>query len=243
MRTVVIAQARMGSSRLPGKVLKPLAGMPVVEHVLRRAKAAKLVDRVCLATTHNAVDDPLAEFVAGKGFRVWRGDERDVLGRYAMAARGENADIVVRITCDCPLVDPAVIDDVVRLRQEHDADYASNGLVMDWPDGLDCEVFKATQLFEAEAATTDPYDREHVTPWIRRVGAKSKVHLPGPGMPIADQRWTLDTPEDYALLTELFSLLPDPSAIVGWRDILGLIERNPQLSGINHHLRRQELPR
>lgn len=233
----------MASSRLPGKVLKPLAGMPVVEHVLRRAAAVALADDVCLATSDRSIDDPLVEFVTKRGFRVWRGDEQDVLGRYALAARGEGADIVVRITCDCPLLDPEVVDDVIRLRDQNNADYASNGLILDWPDGLDCEVFTADQLFEADRLARDLYEREHVTPWIRNVGARSKVHLPGPGAPVADQRWTLDTEEDYAFFKRLFALLPEPAVMLNWREIMAFIDENPWLMAINHHLRRQELPR
>ncbi len=233
----------MGSSRLPGKVLKLLAGRPVIEHVLRRAMASKRADAICLATTREAIDDPLEEVARALGVSVFRGSETDVLGRFAGAARMMKADIVVRVTCDCPLLDPSVVDAVIDLRESTEADYASNGLVMDWPDGLDCEAFTAAVLFAADKAARDPYEREHVTPWIRTTGAQQKAHLPGPGKPQADQRWTLDSPEDYAFLAALFELLPALPALPGWQEIISVIESHGELGALNDHLRRTALPR
>jgi spore coat polysaccharide biosynthesis protein SpsF (cytidylyltransferase family) len=242
-KTVLIAQARMGSSRVPGKVLKPLAGMPVVEHVLRRAAAAREVDQVCLATTDEPQDDPLTEAVTALGFAVFRGSHKDVLSRYAGAARMTQADIVIRVTCDCPLLDPQVVDNVVALRRNAHADYASNGLILDWPDGLDCEIFTSEVLFAAEKNAQSDYEKEHVTPWIRTTGAKMKAHLSGPGMPRADQRWTLDTPEDLIFLDELFKLISPPPAMPGWQEIMNIVETHPRLEELNAHLRRKELPK
>jgi spore coat polysaccharide biosynthesis protein SpsF len=243
VKTVVIAQARIGSSRLPGKILKPLAGRPVLAHVLARAGMAKRVDSVCVATTVKAEDDPVAEIAQGLGVAVFRGSETDVLGRYVGAAEMTAADIVVRITCDCPLIDPAVIDQTVGLRAGRNADYACNGLELDWPHGLDCEVFTRAMLDAAASATDDAYDREHVTPWIRTRGARLKSHLPGPGRPAADQRWVVDYPEDYEFLSRLFALSPGGQAPLAWQDICGVVQANPSLSSINQHLRRTSLPK
>jgi spore coat polysaccharide biosynthesis protein SpsF len=236
--TVVIAQARAGSSRLPGKVLKSLAGRPVLAHVLARAGIAKRVDAVCVATTVKAEDDLVAEVAQGLGVAVFRGSETDVLGRYVGAAELTAADIVVRITCDCPLIDPAVIDQAVGLRAERDADYVCNGLEFDWPHGLDCEVFTRAMLDAAASATDDAYDREHVTPWIRTRGARLKLHLPGPGRPAADQRWVLDYPEDYEFLSRLFALFPSGQAPLAWQDVWTAAQRHPEIASINALRRR-----
>lgn len=239
----MIAQARTGSSRLPGKVLKPLAGRPVLAHVLTRAGKAAKVDAVCVATTVEIEDDPVVEIAKGLGVPFFRGSEADVLGRYAGAADMMKADIVVRVTCDCPLIDPAVIDGILQLRAERDADYACNGLELDWPHGLDCEVFTRAMLDAAAKSTDDAYDREHVTPWIRTRGGQLKLHLPGPGRPAADQRWVLDYPEDYHFLRELFALFPGSEAPLAWQDVWNVVQVHPSLSSINQHLRRNALPK
>lgn len=243
MTTAVIVQARTGSSRLPGKVLKPLGGRPVIEHVLSRAQLAKQVDKVCLATTEMVSDDPVAAVAKDLGYAVFRGSVDDVLSRYAATAAMAGAKLIVRITGDCPLIDPAVIDRLIELRADKNADYASNGLTgIDWPHGLDCEIFTREMLDAAVASTENTYDREHVTPWIRTRGAKSKVHLPGPGAPASEERWVLDYPEDYSFLTKLFALFPEEPPL-SWESILEISAKHPELAVINAHLRRTALPK
>jgi spore coat polysaccharide biosynthesis protein SpsF (cytidylyltransferase family) len=243
MKTAVIAQARTGSSRLPGKVLKPLCSRPIIEHVLLRAHAAKNIDAICVATTIEKSDDAIAEIAERLGIPVFRGSEVDVLSRYVSAAEMINADVVIRITCDCPLIDPAVIDSVVTLREQKNADYASNGGALDWPHGLDCEVFTRAMLDSAANSARDPYDREHVTPWIRNHGAQTTCYLPGPGKPVSDQRWVVDYPEDYEFLCRLFAFFPEKRPPLTWQEIWAVAQQHPELSAINAHLRRQALPR
>jgi len=222
----------MGSSRLPGKVLAELAGRPIVEHVLMRAKAGAGADAVCLATTDLGEDDALAELGRRLGSVVVRGSASDVLGRYALAAQATAADIVMRITCDCPLIDPDVCGAVLALQRRTGCDYAANVIRRDWPHGLDCEAFTMAMLSTSAARATEAYDREHVTPWIRRQAANA-AHLDGPGAPASDQRWVVDYPEDLAFIRSVMERLPPPPAMPGWRDVLSLIQRNPALCAIN----------
>lgn len=237
MKTVIIAQARTGSKRLPGKVLKPLGNKPTIEHVLKRASAAKLADQVWLATTTERSDDAVQEAAHSLGFPVFRGSEDDVLARYAGAAVAASADIIVRITCDCPLIDPEVIDAMISLRVEQSAEYAWNDPDHDWPVGLDCEVFTRDVLERAAASATSKAEREHVTPWMRDGGAKSTVHLAGPGKPVSAQRWVLDYPEDYEFLSRVFDLFPGKQPPLPWREVWAAIERRPEISALNAHLR------
>ena len=141
MTTVAVIQARCGSTRFPRKVLAPLQGRPMLAHIIERVSRATLVDRVVVATTDGANDDEVATLAAESGAGVTRGSEQDVLGRYVLAAREHGADVIVRITADCPLTDPAIVDTVIRARGEHDADYASNVEPPTFPEGFDCEVF------------------------------------------------------------------------------------------------------
>lgn len=231
--TAVIVQARMGSSRLPGKVLKPLAGDPVVCHVLRRARAISGADVVVLATTTDPGDDLLAELALRQGVEVFRGSEQDVLDRYLGAAGQVGANTVMRITCDCPVIDPKICDEVLRLRASRQADFACNTLPPRWPHGLDCEAFTFELLKHAAAKAREPEEREHVTIWMRRQPGLARVNLPGSGGMIAQHRWTLDYPEDLAFFEALFEYLPSPPAMPGWREILAIVQQHPEIAVIN----------
>jgi spore coat polysaccharide biosynthesis protein SpsF (cytidylyltransferase family) len=231
----------MSSSRLPGKVLKHLAGRPVIDHVVERARGARLADVICLATSTDSSDDPIAAVAKNLNCVLFRGDLDDVLGRYTQAARSVVADIIVRVTADCPLLDPAVCDAVIAFRAARGADYASNGLQqLDWPHGLDCEVFTRDMLETANRATQDRYDREHVTPFILNHLAKLKLHLPGPGGAATGQRWVIDYPEDYDMLQRLFALMPRDRR-PSWREVMAICEAHPEIGAINRHLHRVEL--
>lgn len=244
MSTAIIVQARTGSTRLPGKVLKPLGGRPVLEHVLSRLKNAKSADTICVATTTAGGDDAVVDVAGRMGVAVYRGSETDVLARYHGAATMVDADVIIRVTSDCPLIDYSVVEQLIALRKEAAADYASNGLLhIDWPHGLDCEVFTRQILERAVTATNDPYDREHVTPWIRTRGAATLRHLAGPGLPVSEQRWVLDYPEDYAFLTRLFSVFTGGEAPLRWQQVWDVVQEHPDVSSINSHLRRATLPR
>lgn len=233
-RTVAIIQARMTSTRLPGKVMADLGGQPMIAAMLRRVYRSRRLDAVMLATSTNAADDPVATAAAAADAGVFRGDEHDVLGRYALAADVSNADTIVRITGDCPLIDPAVIDGVVDLFAASDCDYASNVMQRTFPDGLDTEVFTRSVLRRADAEATDRLHREHVTPYIRG-------NVPGhPGgdfrhvhyrfaADFSHVRWTVDRPDDLDRVRRLWALLPENFS---WLEALAAATRDPRLLGL-----------
>ena len=238
MITACIVQARVSSTRLPAKVLKDLAGEPILGHVLRRCAAIPGVDRVICATVEGVESAPIAEIASDCGALVFRGSESDVLQRYAGAARAAAADIVMRVTSDCPLIDPGLCGLVLRRRAEATADYAANNLTHGFPHGLDCEAFTRAALDAAAAAATAAGEREHVTPWIRSHPTYRKASVEGPGGALAKWRWTLDYPEDLDFFRALFRYLPQPPAMPSWQDIAAVIEQHPELMEINA-MRRQ----
>ena len=233
MTTVCIVQARVTSTRLPGKVLKDLAGEPILGHVLRRCAAIPGVDRVVCATVTGSESAPIAEIADRFGAIVFHGSEGDVLERYAGAARAADADIVMRVTSDCPLLDPELCGVVLRRRAEANADYVANNLTHSFPHGLDCEAFTRQALVAAAASAATPLEREHVTPWIRNHPGYRKVSVEGPGGALAGWRWTLDYPEDLDFLRALYRYLPSPPAMLPWRGIAAVVEQHPGLLEIN----------
>lgn len=228
----------MGSRRLPGKVLRDLAGRPALAWVVRAARASIGVDDTWVATSVAAADDVIAAWCKANSVPVFRGSEGDVLGRYAGAIGTSGADIVVRLTADCPFLDPAIVGQTVRLRAACGVDYACNVDPPSWPDGLDCEVITTAALLAAAAEATCTSDREHVTPFVRNNRARflaSNLLAPLPGL--AEERWTLDNPEDYALLSRIAAHLAadrPPSFL----EILAVLDREPHLRDINRHLLR-----
>ena len=233
MRTAVIVQARMGSTRLPGKVMEKLAGETVLSHVLRRCQAIETADMVCCATVDGEDGGAIAAEAARCGVEVFRGSEQDVLDRYYRAARHLSADVIMRVTGDCPLIDPAICASVLRLRAEGDADYACNNMPPSWPHGLDCEAFTFAWLERAAREASKPSEREHVTPFIRNHPEARKVNLPAPDGDLSAHRWTLDTEADLRFLRALFERLPGGPE--GWRyEVpLAIVEAEPALSEMN----------
>jgi spore coat polysaccharide biosynthesis protein SpsF (cytidylyltransferase family) len=205
--------------------------------VLRRCAAIRGVDAVCCATTESGEDDAVAREAESVGAHVFRGSAADVLARYNGAAHMLGCDTVLRVTADCPLIDPEVCAAVLALRRERSVDFACNNMPPSWPHGLDCEAFGAALLDEAAAKATDPYEREHVTPWMRTAPQVSKADLPGPGGAAAEQRWTLDYPEDKAMFDALFARLPDDGLTIGWRGIWDLIRTHPDIDALNRNRR------
>jgi spore coat polysaccharide biosynthesis protein SpsF len=244
-KTVVIVQARMTSTRLPGKVLLELAGKTVLSHVLRRCASIDGVDTVCCAVPDAAIHDAVAKEAESAGATVYRGAEDDVLDRYWQAARMLAADVVMRVTSDCPLVDPVVCAKVLRLLIDSKAEYACNNMPASWPHGLDCEAFTFASLKQAARVAVNPNQREHVTPWLRSNSAISKVSLKGPGGWAAEQRWTLDFPEDLDFFRALFACMPQQPALPSTKDVLELLQRRPDIAAINsrhHNISRPTVP-
>lgn len=223
----------MGSSRLPGKVLLDLGGRPVLSWICRAASAVTGVDAVVVATSVAGGDDPIVAWCKDNGIACHRGPEADVLERFRQAATAEKADIVIRLTADCPFLDPAVVAAVVWLRQATDADYASNVDPAGYPDGLDCEVFTSAALKTAAEEAKRPTDREHVTPFIRNSRRRFRsASLPGPGPGLTKERWTLDTPSDLAFLQAVAAKLPKDRA-PAWTEVMAVLAASPDLRRLN----------
>jgi spore coat polysaccharide biosynthesis protein SpsF len=239
-RTVAIIQARMGSTRLPGKVLLPLLGRPILSRVVERTARAGLVDEVVVATTVDARDDAIVDLAAREGWAVERGSPADVLDRYAQAARAHEADVIVRITSDCPLIDPTLIDRTIEAFVDGDADYASNSLEpRTFPRGLDVEVVARDALERAWREDDDLSLREHVTPYVYR--HPDRFRLVGVTCPddLSGHRWCVDVPEDYELVGRIYDALGRDD--FGWRDALAIVEAHPDWSELNSHVTQKRL--
>jgi len=202
MRTICVVQARCGSRRLPGKVLADLGGRPALDLLLTRIRSAP-VDEIVVATTTGPQDDGVASLAASLGTAVVRGPEDDVLARFAQVLAAHPADVVVRLTADCPLMDPAVVGSVLARHVEVGADYTSNTLIRSYPDGLDVEVVSAPVLLAAAAEATDPAEREHVTLFVYRRPERFRLAAVRSPLDLAHERWTLDTPADLEWLRSI----------------------------------------
>ncbi len=241
-KVVAIIQGRMGSSRLPGKILKEITGKPMLVWVVERARTAALVDEVVFATTTDPSDDPVAELCARRGITCSRGNLYDVLDRYYQAAKAAGADVVVRITADCPLIDPGLIDQTVQAFFETGADFAANRLPPPWkrtfPIGLDTEVCSFAALERAWKEAELPHEREHVMPFLYDTPGRFKLHVINHDPDYGDLRWTVDTPQDLDAVRRLFELLPDPLHAT-WLEVLEAWRTHPELEAINagvvHH--------
>lgn len=239
MRTVAIVQARMTSTRLPGKVLLEVLGRPMLSYQLDRVSRVAAIDRIVIATTTNATDDPIAHFAEDNGFGLHRGSESDVLGRFEGAARAHDADIVVRLTADCPLADPDVIDLVIqRFRGAAPAcDYATNAIPRSYPAGLDAECFSRAALETAAREATDAYDREHVTPFLYRNPDRFTLLSVVAGVNLAAERWTLDEPGDFELIRRVLEALYPANPKFRMADALALLDANPDWRALNRAVR------
>lgn len=239
MRVVGIIQARMSSRRLPNKVLLPLAGQPVLAHVVRRTRACPMIDDVWVATSTDPSDNAIEDWAEGFGVHCARGSLNDVLDRYVHTARLAKAGAVVRITADCPALDPQILTEVVQGFLS--GSYDLYGLSGEFPDGLDCSVFSMAALERAWAEAKLPSEREHVGPYIEnhpelfKLGGLNKLD----GMGLGHHRWTLDEPEDYELLTRIFNSFP-PEATFHAEDIVEAFRKNPDWLEINKQIGRNE---
>ena len=232
MKVVAIVQARMGSSRLPGKVLQDLAGQTMLSRVVNRMRGSRLIDEVVVATTRHAKDDAIVEECGRCSVLFWRGDEKDVLDRYFRAAEWRGTDVVVRITSDCPLIDPEITDKTIQAFLHERPDYASNTLVRAYPRGLDTEVISCTALTRAWQEARQPYQREHVTPYIIEHPSQFRLLSVTGDHDFSAHRWTVDTPEDLAFVRAVYSRIPS-DGVFSWREVLKLLEREPALANLN----------
>ncbi len=238
VKVVAIVQARMGSTRLPNKVMKPIGSGPMIEVLLARLDRAKEVSEIMVATSDDPRNQALADHVQALGYKCYRGSENDVLNRYLQAAKSAQADVVVRITGDCPLVDPALVDNVIRQFNAADVDYFTNTLPPTYPDGLDIEVFTFKALEKAALETSNPYDHEHVTPYLResphfkRAGMKNTEDL-------SALRWTVDDLADFEVVSEVFAHFA-PDIHFNWQQVLQLQRTQPAIFSPNQNTTRNE---
>jgi spore coat polysaccharide biosynthesis protein SpsF len=231
---LAIVQARMSSTRMPGKVMAPILGEPMIWRQLERIRRARTLTRVVVATSAEASDDPLASYLVSRGQAVFRGALHDVLGRFAECAdAASDPSHVVRLTADCPLADPGVIDSCVRLAQLSGAAYASNCEKRSYPDGLDVEALTTAALRVAAAEADAAYDREHVTPFVRtRPDRFPQAHLVH-HRDWSRLRWTVDTPADFAFAKAVYEALWPHDPCFAMDDVLDLVEHRLDIAELN----------
>lgn len=245
MKIGAIIQARMGSTRLPEKVMKTLQGKTVLEHVIERVKQSKLIDEIIIATTAHERDAVIESEALRCGVKAFRGSEDDVLSRYYYAAKENNLDVVIRITSDCPLIDPRIINDIVFFYKTNNYDIITNAgsdeRKRTYPRGLDVEIFSFDILENAYNNASEKYQREHVTPYIYEV-TQNKFFYKNQN-DYSKYRWTLDTEEDFELIKEIYKTLYKGVHDFYLDDIISLINEQPRLELINAHIEQKKLNR
>jgi len=239
----------MGSTRLPGKVLEPLAGEPALARILTRVAQTPGLDGVAVLTSDRPADEPLRRLAAERGVSCVAGSEDDVLDRFHRGALELGAELIVRVTADCPLIDPDVLGELLVLRGAEEADHAAvatgaisadRGLRR-YPDGLDGEVFSAAALRAAWEESRDRYEREHVTPFLWRRPERFKLAILQAPYDLGDERWTVDYPEDLDFVRAVYERLVDEPAF-GWRDVCDLLAREPAIRDLNARAREAATP-
>lgn len=239
----IIIQARMGSTRLPGKILKPIMGRPMLDYLIERIHRVDTPHTLIIATTTNPQDEAIESFAKKENIKVFRGSEEDVLDRYYQTCCAYPAEIIVRITSDCPLIDPAIVDHAIHLLQNSKTpvDYISNTQQRSFPRGMDVEVFTFAALKAAANEATSAYDREHVTPFIynqpERFHLANFAHTPD----ISKYRLTVDTPEDFLLISKIFEELYPNNKKFTLADILRSFKQHPEWKKINAHVKQKEV--
>jgi spore coat polysaccharide biosynthesis protein SpsF len=243
MRVGIIIQARMTSTRLPGKVLMPVMGKPLLEYQIERLQRVRRADNIIIATTKNDTDQPIVDLADRLGIKVFRGSEEDVLSRYFGAAKENDLDVVVRITSDCPLIDPAVVDEVIGayLENAENCSYVSNCLSRTYPRGMDTEVFPFSILEKAYLEVEEQPDREHVTSYIYEDRQKFRLLNVAFQRNESHQRWTVDTPEDLKLIEHILETLYPINPLFKLEDVLALMNAHPNWFEINSQIEQKRL--
>lgn len=242
-KVVCIVQARTGSTRLPGKVLRIVEGKSLLEHLVDRLQQCERINQIVLATTDKESDQAIVDIAQKLGVGWFQGSEENVLSRYLGAAQAYEADIIVRVTSDCPLIDPETIDQVVNLYTKSNVDYASNTIARTYPRGLDTEVFSLEALFKADALAVEGPNREHVTLYMYRHPDTFKLtNLAAPAvLSRPDLRLCVDTQEDFDLIAAIYSELYREGEIINIRDVIALIDSKPELAQINAHIEQKHV--
>ena len=244
MNTVAIIQARMGSTRLPGKVLRKIFDRTILGHLLTRVRTCERLDSIVVATPEAVADDAIAAEAQAYGAAVFRGSETDVLSRYYGAARAQGADVVVRITSDCPLYDPQLLDRMLAAFVKPSAgplDYLSNVTKRTFPRGLDTEVFAFDALERAHREARQPYEREHVTPFLHQHPELFRMRSFEEQPDWSGLRWTLDTAEDWRFIEAVYQALYRTHPLFTTAEVLKLLQERPELTKINAHVEQKKL--
>lgn len=241
MKVVAIIQARMGSTRLPGKILKKVNNKPILEYQIERLKRATKIDEIVIATTDKMLDDPVIELCNQLDIQYYRGSENDVLSRYYETAKEYCADTIVRLTSDCPIIDPNVVDEVIEVFLINSYDYVSNTLERSYPRGMDTEVFSMKVLEQAHKYAKKQYEREHVTPYIYLNPVKFNLYNIEYKANESVHRWTVDTEEDLFLIRKIIEKLYSSSKLFTMEDTLNLLEENSDWKDINAHIEQKKL--
>lgn len=239
-KTICIIQARIGSTRLPGKVLMPILGQPMLYWDIQRVSQSRLIDEIVIATTDQTQDDAIVDLCQSRGWHFWRGSEDDVLDRYHEAAQAFHADIIVRITSDCPLIDPNIMDYVIsaHLSAAPLVHYTSNIAVRSYPRGLDVEVFNREAL-EVSWENDHSSWREHVTPYIYNHPEMFRLQTVKNPIDYSYHRWTVDTPEDFSLIEYIYQHFGHSSFT--WQEVITLMDEHPEWVIINAHIEQKKV--
>lgn len=240
MNTLVVIQARVGSSRLPGKVLMPILGRPMLERQIERVKRCSRIDEIVVATSERPEDEGIVLLCQEVEVGYFCGDLHDVLDRFYRAAKKYDPDHVVRLTGDCPLIDPGLIDDLIDFYLSEPCDYASNCEVATLPDGLDTEIMSFEALERAWLEAKLPSEREHVTPFIRSHPEKFKTRSYLHPRDLSHLRWTVDEPQDLEFVRQVYERLYPVKPEFSFQDVLAFLERSPEFAGINDGFKRNE---
>lgn len=239
-KIVAIVQARMGSTRLPGKVMKEIVGKPMLWHVINRVKHTEELSDVVIATTNLKEDTQILDLASEMEVKSYAGSESDVLDRYYQAAIMSEADVIVRITADCPLADPNVIDKVVKYYRINDFDYVSTSIIPTYPDGIGAEVFSFSTLERAWKEAILTSEREHVTPYLWKNPQIFSIKNLENDEDLLDLRWSVDEERDLKFIREIFKKLHDKNKIFYMEDVLDLLKKCPELMDINKGIIRDE---
>ncbi len=235
----IIVQARMGSTRLPEKIMKQILGKPMLSYGIERLKKVNLAQNIIIATVDDKANDPIVSIVSQLGVDVFRGSEDDVLSRYYEAAKKFKLDVVVRVTSDCPVIDPAIVDEIIKYFLDHQPiDYVSNTLVRTFPRGMDTEVFSFEILSQAYQKAREPYQREHVTPYMIEQG-KTENYVQSKNE--SQYRLTVDTPEDFELIKRIFEVLYKKGKVFTLKEIVELLKKDSSLMALNAHVEQKGL--
>jgi spore coat polysaccharide biosynthesis protein SpsF len=240
MKIIAFLQARMGSARLPGKVLKPLLGAPMLIRQIERVRRSCLIEKLVVVTSVDASDAALADVLSQAGVVIFRGSLDDVLDRFYQAAKPYQPEHVVRLTGDCPLTDPTLIDEAINAHLCSEADYTSTALNPTYPDGLDVEVIRFSALERAWRETDSPSTREHVTPYIYHHPELFRLKSVEQLENMSDLRWTVDEPADFVFVERVYGELYPVNPFFAMSDVLVLLEKRPELLKINTQFKRNE---